>query len=97
MTGISNLKDLLKNMHPQLNEGEYVFCTLTVELTINIDQVLMTFKEAEGTTIIVKKAIADELGLDYSFIASWITLTVHSSVEAVGLTAAFSNVLQKII
>jgi uncharacterized protein len=80
-------------MLPQLNEGNYVFCTFTGDLTISIDQVLMTFKEAEGTTIIVNKAIADELGLEYSFVASWITLTVHSSLEAVGLTAAFSNAL----
>jgi uncharacterized protein len=89
----SNLSFLLKNMFPQLNEGNYVFCTFTGDLTISIDQVLMTFKEAEGTTIIVNKAIADELGLEYSFVASWITLTVHSSLEAVGLTAAFSNAL----
>ena len=33
------------------------------------------------------------MGMDYSFVASWITLTVHSSLEAVGLTAAFSNAL----
>jgi uncharacterized protein len=82
-------------MHPHLNEGEYVFCTLKANHSFPLDQVLMTFKEAEGTTIIVKKAIADELGLEYTFVASWITLTVHSSLEAVGLTAVFSNALAK--
>jgi len=55
----------------------------------------MTFKEEEGTTIIMKKEVADQLNLDYSFIASWITLTVHSSLEAVGLTAAFASALTK--
>ena len=39
--------------------------------------------------------MADKLDLDYSFIASWITLTVHSSLEAVGLTAAFSKALSE--
>jgi uncharacterized protein len=80
-------------MHPHLNEGDYVFCTIKADFNINIDQVLMAFKEAEGTTIIVKKAIADELELDYTLVAAWITLTVHSSLEAVGLTAAFSKAL----
>ena len=46
-------------------------------------------------TIIVKKETADALNLGYSFIASWITLTVYSSLEAVGLTAAFSRALSE--
>ena len=33
--------------------------------------------------------------LNYTFIASWITLTIHSSLDAVGLTAAFSGALAK--
>jgi hypothetical protein len=55
----------------------------------------MLFKEAEGITIIVKKEIADSLQLEYSFVASWITLTVHSSLEAVGLTAVFAKALSE--
>ena len=39
--------------------------------------------------------MADSLKLEYSFVASWITLTVHSSLEAVGLTAAFSKALSQ--
>ncbi|MEO9662897.1 MAG: ACT domain-containing protein, partial [Maribacter dokdonensis] len=31
----------------------------------------------------------------YEFIASWITLTVHSALDAVGLTAAVANALTK--
>ena len=53
----------------------------------------MCFKEEEGYTFILTKQSADELGLQYSFIAAWITLNVHSSLEAVGLTAAFSKVI----
>ena len=37
--------------------------------------------------------MADRMQLEYSFVAKWITLTVHSSLEAVGLTAAFSKAL----
>jgi hypothetical protein len=53
----------------------------------------MTFRESEGTTIIVRKETADQLNLKYDFIAAWITLTIHSSLDAVGLTAAFSTAL----
>jgi uncharacterized protein len=93
MTGEKDLSQLLKTMQPQLNAGEFVFCTTTDLITINMDDVVMLFKEQEGTTILLTKASADQLQFTYSFVASWITLTVHSSLEAVGLTAAFSNAL----
>ena len=36
-----------------------------------------------------------ELGLPVVFTAAWITLTVHSDLSAVGLTAAFSQALAR--
>jgi hypothetical protein len=60
---------------------------------VNLQQVVCFFQEEEGITFILKKEIAEQAGYAYSFIASWITLTVHSSLEAVGLTAAFSKAL----
>ena len=53
----------------------------------------MSFKETEGTTLILKKEIADKHQLHYPFVAAWITLTIHSSLTAVGLTAAFATAL----
>lgn len=93
MSGEKDLEKLLKSMKPKHNLGEYVFCSVENLDVIHQADLLMTFREAEGITIIIKKEIADSLGLDYSFVASWITLTVHSSLEAVGLTAAFSKAL----
>lgn len=93
MSGEKNLNTLLKSMKPKLNVGEFVFCKTENLEQINLSQIIMTFKEEEGTTIIMEKAIADQLKLNYTFVASWITLTVHSSLEAVGLTAAFSKAL----
>ncbi|MGG9963139.1 ACT domain-containing protein [Ferruginibacter sp. SUN106] len=93
MTGENDLSRLLKTMQPQLNDGEFVFCTTPDLTNINMADVVMLFKEQEGYTLLLTKATADQLPLPYSFIASWITLTVHSSLEAVGLTAAFSNAL----
>ncbi len=93
MNGEKNLELLLKSMNPSLNLGEFVFCSVKNLTDININEVIMSFKETEGITIIVKKETADKLHLEYSFIASWITLTVHSALDAVGLTAAFSKAL----
>ncbi|MDH6303715.1 hypothetical protein M2459_000047 [Parabacteroides sp. PF5-5] len=87
------LSRLLKSIKPKINPGDYVFCVVKDLSSINIEDITCFFKEEEGVTLILKREIADKLQLDYSFIAAWITLTVHSSLEAVGLTAAFSNAL----
>ena len=91
----TNIDILLKDMTPKLNEGAYVFCTTPNLNGIDIKQVVGTFTETEGLTIILKKEIADRLGLSYSYIAAWITLTIHSSLAATGLTAAFATTLAK--
>ena len=93
MQGETNLSILLKNMQPSLQAGEYVFCTTNNVTHINEAEILMSFKETEGTTLILKKEIADKYQLQYPFVAAWITLTIHSSLDAVGLTAAFANAL----
>jgi hypothetical protein len=95
MTGETNLDRLLKTMKPKLNIGEYVFCSVKDITSVDIKDTVLIFKEDEAITIIVKKEIADRLNLDYFFISSWITLTVHSSLEAVGLTASFSKALSE--
>lgn len=92
MSGETDLKKMLETLEPRLNPGAYVFC-VTGEKSINPDEVLMSFREAEGTTIIIRKETADRFKLPYSFVASWITLSVHSSLAAVGLTASFSTAL----
>lgn len=95
MSGETNLNKLVKQMTPKLNPGQYVF--LTVESLDGIDRTdtICEFREAEGTTIIMKKQKADQLGFGYDFVAAWITLSVHSALEAVGLTALFSTELAK--
>jgi hypothetical protein len=93
MSGETDISLLLKNMTPKLDEGEYVFCTVTSVSDINPEDIIGTFKEEEGWTVILNKELADKLNYEYSYVASWITLTVHSSLEAVGLTAAFAQAL----
>lgn len=53
-------------------------------------QPLATFREAEGLSLLIAKDDADHAGLAYDFVGSWISLTVHSALDAVGLTAAIA-------
>ncbi|MGB4958318.1 MAG: ACT domain-containing protein [Saprospiraceae bacterium] len=93
MAGETNISKLIKNMTPKLNAGEYVFCTVDDITIIDRRDTICEFKEDEGTTIIISRDKADELHLRYEYVASWITLMIHSSLEAVGLTAVFSDAL----
>ncbi len=92
-SGETNLKKLIANMEPILNEGEYVFANVTNIESIPRALTICEVKEKEGRTVIVSKRDAENLGLNFEFIVSWITLNIHSSLEAVGLTAAFSAAL----
>lgn len=95
MQGETDLSRLVKGMTPKLHEGAYVFVTLENLSKVKREDTLGEFKEAEGTTVILEKAKAEELNLSFTFVASWITLMIHSSLEAVGLTALFSTELAK--
>lgn len=92
-TGETNLARILETLSPKLQPGSYVFCRASADLLTTDPGVICTFKEEEGTSLIVTKELADRHRLEYSVVMSWITLTVHSSLEAVGLTAAFSKAL----
>jgi len=52
-----------------------------------------TIVEEEGTTSVVTEAHATRLGIRPDFVAAWLTLEMHSSLEAVGLTAAVATAL----
>lgn len=93
MSGEKNLQKLLKELKPILNTGEYVFATVSNFKGVLRTDTLFEFKEAEGITVVLEKNKAIALKLPYQFISSWITLKIHSSLETVGLTAAFSSAL----
>lgn len=93
MPGETNLNKLLRSLNPVLNPGEYVFFVAENLHLLDPNDLVMTFREKEGSTVILRKELADKLTLKYDFVVSWITLEVHSSLAAVGLTARFSSVL----
>jgi len=92
--GISDLKTLLKLIDPRLVDDEFVFCTIseTQFPQLEITPLLM-FKEEEGFTLIVRKEVADLNSLSYTGIWSWIILSVHSNLKAIGFLAVITNKL----
>ena len=92
MTGVEDLQQLLAGMEPELHDGEFVFCTVASGNIADLARLdpLGMFREAEGLTLILRREAAEQEGLAGAAPMRMITLTVHSSLEAVGLTAAFS-------
>ena len=91
MTGIVEIEELLKSMSPEIRGSEYVFCTVEGELADYVHlNPLATYIEAEGLTLILTVETAEKANIPYEGKYKQITLTVHSSLEAVGLTAAVS-------
>jgi hypothetical protein len=92
--GETNLAVLLKSMQPVLRDGEYVFCTINQKLEdlIQLDPVGF-FQEEEGITLILLRTSADKAALSYNSSFRMITLSVHSSLEAVGFMAAIATKL----
>jgi len=93
MAGETSLSVLLRSMSPQLNHGQYVFCSLPNGPLPTGLEPLGSFKEQEGLTVILEKTQAEDAGLSFDYVAAWITLNVHSALQAVGLTAAFATAL----
>lgn len=100
----TDLHRLLRSMEPVLLDERFVFATLPVGAAVPAGCVpVMIFREAEGITLIAR---ADELGaaamsaaagegagVIIAFLCRMITLTVHSSLEAVGFLAAIAQAL----
>jgi hypothetical protein len=92
MPGERNLKTLLRNMKPEMHEGVFVFCSLSQdeEIPATLRPVLI-FREREGTAFILRRKEAEAAGLPYQFASRLITLSVHSSLEAIGFLAAITG------
>jgi uncharacterized protein len=89
MPAISELDELIRSMKPTLVDGEYVYVTLDApDLTLPMTAMV---REPEGVSYVVERSEADRRGLAYEYVAAWITLLVHSSLDAVGLTAVVST------
>jgi hypothetical protein len=89
--GEKSLIKLISTLQCVLNPETFVFLTFPpgTHPASSLD-VQMSFREAEGQTIITTQSSAVSHRLEYTFPSRMITLDVHSSLEAVGFIAAIS-------
>ena len=85
--GETDLVALLQSMRPELREGAFEFVTTTHPTGDEVAGAVVIVHESEGVTL-VRPTNARNVDA-----MAWITLTVHSSLHAVGLTAAVATAL----
>lgn len=83
-----DLTRLLAGLAPVMRRMPYV--VTETEMDIPAAAIVV---EDEATTKIVEQTVADAHHLEYSYVAAWITCTIESDLEAVGMTAAISSAL----
>jgi len=94
MDGEKNLGILLASMKPEMSSESYVFSVFP-----RMSQELLrlnpwaVIREEEGYTAILEEQAAPRMDAAGQGVFRRITLNIHSSLEAVGLTAAVSSVL----
>lgn len=91
MSGERDLETLRREMAPRLRPETFVYCSFPdFRIPAGLEPIC-TFREAEGVTAIVEKAQAEGSAVPYVFESHLITLTVHSSLEAVGFLATLAG------
>jgi uncharacterized protein len=75
-----------------MHDGVFVFWSIptAAEIPATLTPVHI-FREREGTTLVVRREEAESAGLSCQFASRLITLTVHSSLEAVGFLAVITG------
>ncbi len=86
---------LIASLDPKLDQKIYVFCSHPNARYGNLEDLspLAFIREQEGLSLILEREQADRFGFAYQGLFKRITLTVQSSLEAVGLTAVISQAL----
>lgn len=95
--GGRDLRLLLAGMEPRLLPEEFVFCTAPDRENEALADLpaLATFREEEGLSLVLERTIAESRGFPYGLVMRCISLTVHSALDAVGLTAAIASRLAR--
>lgn len=99
MAGLVDLDAMLRELSPTVREGRFVYVVRPPEAFDDYDwealeiEAYATVSEAEGRTLVLDEEVALDYDREFDGVFGWITLQVHSSLQAVGLTAAVSAAL----
>jgi len=95
MAAVTQLSELLAQMAPELSDEEYVFASFPGARYADLPSLapIASVQEAEGLSLLVERSVAETARLSTDDLFRRITLNVHSSLKAVGLTAAVSKAL----
>jgi len=93
VSGERDLARLLAGMQPALRPGIWLFCRVAEPSAAELALALATFREEEGTTLVLAETEAARLGLAGEFRCAWISLEIHSDLAAVGFLARVATAL----
>jgi len=94
----TDLRKLLAALAPKLLPEEYVFCSLPESRWREAMhwRALASFREEEGLSLVLERSAALRHGFAATPAMRCVSLGAHSSLEAVGLTAAVAGKLAEI-
>ncbi|MGH1502456.1 MAG: ACT domain-containing protein [Acidimicrobiales bacterium] len=98
MSGETDLATMLASLDVVARPDPYTLVQLRADgpLPALGDGVAGVVAEDEGVTVFATIARAEAENWPVGFVAAWLTLSIHSALEAVGLTAAVSAALAEV-
>lgn len=94
MSGETDLAVILSTLEARCDGVEYGYATLPRDamLPAGIEPVC-TFLEDEGLTVVAPATVLDGAGIDQQTGWARLTLTIHTSLDAIGVTAVIAAAL----
>lgn len=92
MAGETDLVVILENLTVATRPGTFAVTRADGPVALG-DGVAALIGEPEGVTVVAERDVAQARGWDVAFEAAWLTLDVHTSLDAVGVTAAVATAL----
>ncbi|WP_025770611.1 ACT domain-containing protein [Thioalkalivibrio sp. HK1] len=94
MLPVRDLDSMIAHLSVSVRTGKYTVVSLDAGTAPSIgDGVEAVVHERQGDTVVATTQRAEREGWIGDFIASWLTIDVHSALDSVGLTAAISTAL----
>lgn len=84
---------MLRSLTVEQRPGVFAFVSVDDPGADLVGRAAAVIDESEGVTLVLPVDVARDAGLTPVFEAAWLTLAVHSALDAVGLTAAISGAL----